>query len=57
MLLCDALKDKVMDIRLRDKLLTEGKISAEDVEKYLSKLEEDGSRLSYTDKPSDENLQ
>ena len=49
MFLSDALKDKIMDIRLRDKLLAEGKITAKDVELYLSSLEEDEKRLSYTE--------
>ena len=49
MFLSDALKDKIMDIRLRDKLLAEGKITAKDVELYLTSLEEDEKRLSYTE--------
>lgn len=41
-----------MDIRLRDKLLAEGKINAKEVEKYISSLEEDKSRLTYIDEDS-----
>jgi len=33
-----ALDDKLMDIRLRDKLLAEGKITKEQLEGYFAKL-------------------
>ena len=39
-----ALEDKLMDSRLRDRLLAEGKISKKDIEDYLNNLpEEDDS--------------
>ena len=41
MSLSDALKDKVMDVRLRDKLLAEGKITKEELESYISNLSDD----------------
>jgi len=36
-----ALKDKLMDVRLRDRLISEGKITQKEVEEYLKKLEDD----------------
>ena len=41
MSLSDALKEKVMDVRLRDKLLAEGKITKDELEKYISNLSDD----------------
>ena len=41
MSLSDALKEKVMDVRLRDKLLAEGKITKEELESYISNLSDD----------------
>ena len=38
-----ALQEKMMDVRLRDKLLAEGKISKAEVDAFLSKLPEDQS--------------
>lgn len=36
-----ALDEKLLDIRLRDRLLAEGKISKADIDKYMSSLEEE----------------
>ncbi len=41
MSLNDALKEKLMDIRLRDKLLAEGKVTESDLKKYLGELVDD----------------
>jgi hypothetical protein len=41
MLLKEALEEKLLDVRLRDRLLAEGKITAEQVEKYLQSLDDD----------------
>lgn len=38
-----------MDVRLRDKLLTEGKISNNQVNDYLNKLSDDKSNLGFTE--------
>ncbi len=36
-----AIEDKLLDVRLRDRLLTEGKITQKEIDKYLEKLEDD----------------
>ena len=41
MSLSDALKEKVMDVRLRDKHLAEGQITKEELESYISNLSDD----------------
>lgn len=38
-----ALEDKLMDSRLRDRLVAEGKISKKDVDQYLNNLPEEDS--------------
>jgi hypothetical protein len=47
--LSNALSEKLMDVRLRDKLLTEGKISNNQVNDYLNKLPDDKSNLGFTE--------
>ena len=59
MRIAQALKEKLMDVRLRDKLIAEGKVKKEDVEKYLHELEDQTTKLLYTDqvepkKPADQ---
>ena len=49
MRIAQALKEKLMDVRLRDKLIAEGKVTKEDVEKYLHELEDQTTKLLYTD--------
>lgn len=36
-----ALEEKMLDVRLRDRLLAEGKITKEDVEKFLASIPDD----------------
>ena len=36
-----ALEEKLLDIRLRDRLLAEGKITKEEVEKFLASISDD----------------
>lgn len=36
-----ALEEKLMDVRVRDRLLAEGKITKEDVKKFLDNLGDD----------------
>lgn len=36
-----ALEDKLMDVRLRDRFLSDNKISEQDINKYLGTLEDD----------------
>lgn len=54
MRLSKALNDKVMDVRLRDKLVADGSLSKEEVQKYLSELPDDNSNLQFTDEKSAE---
>ena len=56
MSLSDALKDKILDIRLRDKLLAEGKLSEADLQKFLSDLADDeaNSQPLYPEKTEEE---
>ena len=49
MRLSKALNDKVMDVRLRDKLVSEGSLNKGEVEKYLTDLPDDNANLAYTD--------
>ena len=49
MSLSDALKYKKLDVRLRDKLTSEGKLNKDEVEKYLGQLDDETSNLTYTD--------
>ena len=49
MRIANALKEKLMDVRLRDKLIAEGKVTKEEVEKYLHELEDQTTKLLYTD--------
>lgn len=38
MLLDEALKQKILDVRVRDRLLAEGKLTQKELEEYLSQL-------------------
>ena len=53
MRLSKALKDKLYDVRLRDKLIAEGKVSKEEVEKLLNSLPDEQSNVVYTDQVED----
>ena len=46
MLLSKALQEKTMDIRLQDKLLAEGKLTKEQIKKYLGALPDDTKNMS-----------
>ncbi len=54
MRLSRAMVEKLMDIRLRDKLIAEGKITKEEVKKYLESLNDDAKNSVYTDEVADE---
>lgn len=47
-----ALKAKELDLRLRDKLLAEGKITQAEVEKYLSSLPDDSANVQIAGESS-----
>lgn len=42
-----ALEDKLMDIRLRDRLVAEGKVTAAEVETYLNSLADDEGNYRF----------
>ncbi|MBA2403787.1 MAG: hypothetical protein H0V66_03370 [Bdellovibrionales bacterium] len=52
-----ALEEKLMDARLRDRLLAEGKISKEEVKKYLDSLVDDSKSSVPLDSEEVKNLQ
>jgi len=49
MRLSRALKDKMMDVRLRDKLVTEGLITKKELEEFLKGLEDDEKNSTSAD--------
>ena len=46
MSLSDALKDKKLDVRLRDKLVAQGRLSSDEVEKYYGSLTDDTDKMT-----------
>lgn len=52
MRLSRALQDKIMDLRLRDKLVAEGKLSKAQVDEYLTALNDETTNAVYTDEVS-----
>jgi polyhydroxyalkanoate synthesis regulator phasin len=55
MRLSRALEEKLMDVRLRDKLVTEGKLTKDQVDKYLAAIPDETKNSVYTaDVESDE---
>lgn len=50
MRLSKALEEKLLDKRLRDKLLAEGKVTQNQVDEYLSTLSDDGQNATFTDR-------
>jgi uncharacterized protein YaaQ len=56
MRLSKALEEKKLDVRLRDRLVTEGKFTKEDEQTYLAGLEDDASNLTFTEKESEEEV-
>jgi hypothetical protein len=44
-----ALDDKLLDVRLRDRLVSEGKISNEQVEEYLKSVPDDEGNYTNVD--------
>ena len=47
MKLNNALKEKMLDVRLRDKWLADGKVSQAEVDKYLSELDDDSDKMEF----------
>lgn len=48
MRLSKALEEKLLDVRLRDKLLTEGKVTKKQLEDYLKNLQDDHKNSTHT---------
>lgn len=49
MRLAKALEEKLLDLRLRDKLIAEGKVTKTQVEEYLKKLSDDEENSEMTE--------
>lgn len=56
MKLRQALEEKQLDLRLRDRLLAEGKIAKEDIQKFIKNLPDDAAKAVSLDQ-SEENAQ
>ncbi|MGE3608547.1 MAG: hypothetical protein AB7I27_03075 [Bacteriovoracaceae bacterium] len=52
-----ALEEKLMDVRVRDRLLAEGKITKEDVKKYLDTLADEGKNAVPLDQDEANKIQ
>lgn len=51
MSLSEALKEKKLDVRLRDKLFAQGRLTAEELTKYQSTLTDDSTKMSVIKSP------
>lgn len=49
MRLSNALKEKKMDLRLRDKNIAEGKISKEELDQFVTSLPDDTASMTFVD--------
>lgn len=54
MRLSRALQEKLMDVRLRDKLIAEGKVTKEEVKKFLDQTPDEAKNATYTEEVGDE---
>jgi hypothetical protein len=52
-----ALEEKLLDVRVRDRLMAEGKLSKEDLKKHLESLADDGKNAVPLDHEDNSNLQ
>jgi len=52
-----ALEEKLLDVRVRDRLLAENKISKEEVKKYLDTLADETKNAVPLDQEENKNLQ
>lgn len=52
-----ALEEKLLDIRVRDRLLAEGKITKEEMKKYIDTLPDDAKNSVPLDAEEAKNLQ
>ena len=49
MSLSDALKDKKLDVRLRDKLFAQGRLTAQELEQYQNTLTDDADKMTVVE--------
>lgn len=52
-----ALEEKMLDARVRDRLLAEGKLTKEELKKYLDSLPDDAAKSVPLDQEEAKNLQ
>lgn len=52
-----ALEEKLLDVRVRDRLLAEGKITKEDLKKYMDQLADESKNAVPLDAEEAKNLQ
>jgi polyhydroxyalkanoate synthesis regulator phasin len=52
-----ALEEKLLDVRLRDRLLAEGKITKEEVKKYLDRLADESKNAVSLDHEETKTIQ
>ncbi|MFL5785056.1 MAG: hypothetical protein ACJ76H_10625 [Bacteriovoracaceae bacterium] len=52
-----ALEEKLMDVRIRDRLVAEGKISKEELKKYMDSLNDDGKTAVSLDQDDNQKMQ
>lgn len=52
-----ALEEKLMDVRVRDRLVAEGKITKEELQKYLDSLPDESTNAVPLDHEEKSNLQ
>lgn len=52
-----ALEEKLLDVRVRDRLLAEGKITKEEVKKYIDGLSDEAKNAIPLDQEEAKNLQ
>jgi polyhydroxyalkanoate synthesis regulator phasin len=52
-----ALEEKLMDVRIRDRLVAEGKISKEELKKYMDTLSDDGKTAVPLDHEDNQKIQ
>jgi len=52
-----ALEEKLLDVRVRDRLMAEGKISKDDLKKYLESLQDDTKNAVSLDHEENNQIQ
>lgn len=52
-----ALEEKLLDVRVRDRLLAEGKVTKEELKKYLDSIPDEGKNAVPLDQEDNRNIQ